>query len=81
MSTKDKQEFDARYKENINEVYMQVKYEYESGGGQDDLWYDAFEENLAYCRDDMRVLCSCFIKFFEACPATTKIMPGMANIQ
>ena len=80
MSTKDKQEFDAWYKENINEVYTQVKHEYESGRGQDDLWHDAFEENLAYCCDDMRVLCLCFMKFFEACPATTKIMPGMTNM-
>lgn len=59
---------------------MQVKQEYESGGRQDDLWYEVFEENLAYCRDDVRVLRLCFMKFSDACQATTKIMPGVGNM-
>ena len=80
MSAKDKQEFDAWYKENIFEVYIRVKQEYESRGRKDDLWYDVFEENLVYCPDDVRVLRVCIMKFFEACQATIKIMPGVGNM-
>lgn len=80
MSAKDKQEFDAWYKENIFEVYIRVKQEYESRERKDDLWYDVFEENLVYCPDDVRVLRVCIMKFFEACQATIKIMPGVGNM-
>ena len=59
---------------------MQGKQEYESGGHLDDLWNEVFEENLAYCWDDVRVLRLCFMKFFDACQATTKIMPGVGNM-
>ena len=54
---------------------MQVKHEYESGGCQDDLWYE-----VAYCRNDVRMLRLCFMKFFNACQATIEIMPGVGNM-
>lgn len=80
MNSKDKTEFEKWYAENIHEVYMQVQQEYENGIRKDDLWYDIFEENRAYCRDDVRVLRLCFMKFFNACQATTQIMPGVNNM-
>ena len=80
MNSRDKAEFDKWYAQNIFDVYMQVNEEYENGLREDDLWYDVFAENLAYCRDDVRVLRLCFMKFFNACEATTKIMPGVDNM-
>ena len=53
---------------------MQVQEEYQNGLHQDDLWYDIYKENEAYCGDGVRVLRLCFMKSFHACQATTEIM-------
>ena len=80
MSNKDKVEFETWYNNNIYQVFMRVQEEYQNGLRHDDLWYDIFEENEAYCRDDVRVLRLCFMKFLHACQQTTQILPGVDNM-
>ena len=78
MGNKDKVEFETWYK-NIYQVFMRVQEEYHNNLHQDDLWY-IFEENKAYCTDDVRVLHLCFRKFLHACQQTTQILPGVDNM-
>ena len=80
MNSKEKAEFEQWYTQNIHKVYMQIQQEYENGLRKDDLWYYIFEENRTYCRDDVRVLRLCFMKFFDACRTTTQIMPEVNNM-
>lgn len=80
MSNKYKVDFEKWNAKNIYKVFLRVQEEYQNGLRQDDLWYDIFEENEAYCRDDVRVLRLCFMKFFYACQATRQIMPGVDNM-
>ena len=48
---------------------------------EDDVFgYDVLENLKEYCRDDVRVLRICFMRFFEACEMTTGVLPGVASM-
>lgn len=80
MSAAKKAEFEKWYVETIENPYLHNKELKEHGLLKHIDFYDVFQENLAYCRDDVRVLRVCFMKFFEACYNTTKVMPGVNNL-
>ena len=72
-------EFLEWYRNAIEEPYMQRLDLVDAG--QDVLCTcNIFAENLKYCRDDVKVLRVCFLKFLEACMQTTGIMPGVDNL-
>ena len=75
MSAAEKVEFEKWYVETIENPYLHNKELKEQG-----LLKHIDQENLAYCREDVRVLRVCFLKFFEACYNTTKVMAGVNNL-
>ena len=80
MSAAKRDEFEKWYVETIENPYLYHKELKDHGILKHIDFYDIFKENLAYCRDDVRVLRVCFLKFFEACFNTTKLMFGVNNL-
>ncbi len=82
MKESEFKDFESWYKREIFEPYMNAKEMFDAGliTSDDFFCYDIYEEMVKYCRQDVKVLRLCFMKFFQSFYEMTGCMPGIRNL-